>query len=478
VDKDAIIERQRLQIEQLKHELKELRRLIFGSKSEKYKSGSNADPMQLSLFGDDQQQPVAEPEKQTISYQRSKAKKKSGRTEIPEHFPVEQVILEPEQDVTDMVKVGEQVTRTVEYTPGVLKVIEYIRPKYAPKSKEGAFVIAELPSRALPKSIASESLLTWLITRKFVEHMPYYRQRQAIKRDHQWDLASSTINDWFAKVCVLLDPLYETLIAKALGSGYIQVDESPIKVMDSEKKGSTHQGYQWVYYSPEQKLLFFDYRKGRGVNGPKEKLEKYTGLLQSDGYGVYDKIAAKRDLTLGACLVHVRRYYSNALDSDRSRATYALDIFTKIYNLEREFAQLDPIERKAKRAELTLPLVKDLKQWIEQECIKVLPKSPIGKAMTYTQNQWQKIMTLFTDGRYQLDNNLIENKIRPLALGRKNYLFAGSHQGARRIAMMYSFFGTCAAQNINPTEWLEGTLKKISDTKTSQLETLLPGYEK
>lgn len=477
MDKDAIIERQRVEIEQLKHELKELRRLIFGSKSEKHKSVQGGDPLQLSLFGDPQELESTACEKQTISYQRAKSKKKANRTEIPEHFPVEQIVLEPEQDTTDMVKVGQEVTRTVEYVPGVLKVIEYIRPKYAPKSKEGTFAIADLPSRALPKSIASESLLSWMLTRKFVEHMPIYRQRQALKRDHQWDLASSTVNDWFAKVCVLLDPLYEKLKTKVLSSGYVQVDESPIKVLDNEKKGSTHQGYQWVYYSPEQKTVFFDYRKGRGMNGPKDMLGDYTGLLQSDGYGVYDKIAARQKLTLGACLVHVRRYYSKAMDSDLTRATYALDIFKKIYNLERDFAKLSPAERKAKRDEQTLPLVQHINQWIEQESIKVLPKSPIGKAMTYTRNQWEKIMILFTNGRYQLDNNLIENKIRPLALGRKNYLFAGSHQGAKRIAMMYSFFGTCAAQNVNPAKWMEQTLRVINDTKTSQLETLLPGYQ-
>lgn len=462
------------EVAQLKHELAQLKKMIFGSRSEKFKSDT-IDPMQLSLFDDHQppQEAVVE-EEQTITYQRKKAKKHPGRNEIPEHFEVEQIVIEPEEDTTDMVKVGEVVTEYVEYSPPVLKKIRIVRPKYAPKGKEGRFAIAELPTRALPKSIASESLLSWLIVRKLVEHMPFYRQRQALKRDHNWDLSASTINDWFINVCTLLDPLYELLKKTVLDSGYIQVDESPIKVMDSDKKGSTHKGYQWVYHSPEESLLFFDYRKGRGVNGPKEILNTYEGLLQSDGYGVYDKIAVKQGIKLAGCLVHARRYFAEAQQNDPQRSKYALTIFSKIYEHESKMRLLESDERYDQRQQRILPLVVQLKEWIEQECVKVLPKSAIGKAMTYAQNQMHKLLQVFEDGRYELDNNLIENKIRPLALGRKNYLFAGSHDGAKRLAMMYSFFGSCAANEINPSEWLTTTLTKINDTKLSELHSLLP----
>ena len=327
--------------------------------------------------------------------------------------------------------------------------IKLIRPTYAPKEGEGSFVIAELPSRALPKSIAGEGLLTHLIIRKFVEHMPFYRQIQSIKREYEWEIPSSTINDWFSGVCELLEPLYNLLKQKVIQSGYVQVDESPIKVQDADKKGATHQGYQWVYHSPEEKLVYFDYRKGRGENGPKEVLEKYNGLLQCDGYGVYDKIGKKKAIQLAGCLVHLRRKYYEAKDSDKEMSDYALDIFNKIYQIESQYKDLDSKQRKDQRVKSILPLLNELKQWVDENQHKVLPKSPIGKAMKYTLLQWPKIKRIFEDGRFELDNNLIENKIRPLALGRKNYLFAGSHDGAQRIAMMYSFMGSCTANGLS-----------------------------
>ena len=474
---EEIIAEKDRKIAYLQHEIAELRRLMFGGRKERFKA-AEVPSNQLSLFGDlpQSEDQAAEVPKEQISYERTKpSKAHPGRNIIPEHFPVEVTILEPEEDTTGMIRVGEEITDYVEYTPSELKVIRTIRPRYAPAQGEGRFAIASLPNdRALPKSIASESLLTWLITRKFVEHMPFYRQRQAIIRDYKWDIPPSTINEWFISVCSLLEPLYNRIKEKVLKSGYIQVDESPIKVLDSDKPGSTHQGYQWVYHSPEEKVLFFDYRKGRGNNGPKEILEGYVGLLQSDGYGVYDNLSKQKGITLAGCLVHARRGFEKALESDKKRAEKIMHQFQTIYRLEASYKSLDVKSRQEQRETHILPIILDIKRYIEEECIYVLPKSPLGKAMSYYQSQLPKLLELFKNGRYELDNNLIENKIRPLALGRKNYLFAGSHDGAKRIAMMYTFFGTCAANNINPSQWLISTLKNINNTKINDIDKLLP----
>ena len=473
--KDLKIAALEQEIALLKHQLEQFLKLIHGSKRERY-IPQQEEPIQLSLFEPyNADVTVPEVEKESITYERKKpSKPHPGRNEIPDHLPVKTIEIPPEQDITGMVIVGKEVTVYVEYTPGSLMKIELIRYKYAPEGKEGSFVIAELPPRALPKSIASEGLLTYLIIRKFIEHMPFYRQIQSIKREYDWEIPSSTINDWFIGVCTLLDPLYNLLKQKVLSSGYVQADESPIKVQDSDKKGSTHRGYQWVYHSPEAKMVYFDYRKGRGENGPKEILADYSGLLQSDGYSVYDKIGAKRGIQLAGCMAHLRRQFYNCKDSDKKSSDYALDIFGRIYKLETQLKDLGPQERKEKRIEVILPLLEQLKQWVDEQYPKVLPKSPIGKAMNYTRLQWPKIMKIFDDGRFELDNNLIENKIRPLALGRKNYLFAGSHDGAKRIAMMYSFMGTCIANNVRPSDWLKNTLENINDTKMTKLESLLP----
>ena len=220
------------------------------------------------------------------------------------------------------------------------------------------------------------------------------------------------------------------------------------------------------------KTVLFNYRKGRGQHGPKEILQNYQGILQCDGYTVYDKIGSSGQITLAGCLVHVRRKYIEAKDSDATMANHALDIFAKIYKLEKQAKLSD--DRKSFRTGHTLPLLQELKDWVDEKAIIVLPKSPIGKAMSYTIKQWPKIINIFSDGRIELDNNLIENKIRPLALGRKNYLFAGSHKGADRIAMMYSFFATCKANNVNPYNWLKSTLEQIPSCKITELDKLLP----
>ena len=477
---DAIIAQKDAEIAILKHELAELKRMIFGARSERF-TPVTPPVNQMSLF--EVNQPgalIEEVVKEQITYERAKhPKAHPGRNEIPAHFPVEETVIEPEVDITDMVKIGQEVTEYVEYTPGCLKKIRIVRPKYINKNSEGSVVIASLPVRALPKSIAGVSLIAHIIVRKFVEHMPFYRQIQAFERDYRWQIPSSTINDWFVSVCTMLEPLYEILKQRVLESGYMQVDESPIQVLDNNnKKGSSHRGYQWVYHSPEERLLFFDYHKGRDMEGPKRILEQYTGLLQSDGYNVYDTLAKQKSMVIAACLVHVRRYFYKSKDNDKQRAEHALNVFSKIYDEETNFKELSPQQRKEQRDQRIKPMLISLKTWVEEQSVYVLPQSPIGKAMAHLQTQWPKIMELFNDGRYELDNNLIENKIRPLALGRKNYLFAGSHEGAQRIAMMYSFLGSCVANGKNPMEWLENTLEKINDTKLKDLQVLLPSKPK
>ena len=456
----------------LKDELSQLKKLIYGVKSERHIPALSPD--QLSIFDKEETSQEEFPQNnEVITYTRSKNKKEShpGRNPLPEHLPVEEVIIEPEEDTQGLIKISEEVTDTIEYTPASLVIKRTIRPKYAKTEGQGV-MIASLPDRPLPKAIAEASLLAYVLVCKFVEHMPFYRLIQKLERDYKWKLASSTLNDWFTQVCILLDPLYNKLKEKLLDSNYIQVDESPIKVQDSDKKGKTHQGYQWVYHSPQDRLILFNYRKGRGMQGPKELLGDYQGILQCDGYTVYDKIGRTKGITLAGCLVHVRRKYVGAKQSDKGRANYALEIFKQIYGHELKAKESE--DRKAYRETHILPLLKQLKEWINEESIKVLPKSLMGKAMRYTLNQWEKLMGIFTDGIVELDNNLIENKIRPLALGRKNYLFAGSHNGAQRIAMMYSFFATCKANDTNPYEWLKSTLEQIPNTSIQDLEALLP----
>lgn len=460
----------------LKEQLAQLYKLLNGFKSESFTTDTLLE--QLSLFGQDPASEVEQPPKETITYTRDK-KKHQDRNALPEHLPVREVIIEPQEDTTGLKKIGEEITETLEYTPASLVKRRTIRPKYA-KAADNGVIIAALPTRPVDKAIVEACLLAHILVGKYIDHLPFYRQIQMFKRDFRWEPAQSTMSDWMASCCLLLEPLYNALKQKILTSDYIQADESPIKVLDADKKGSTHQGYQWVYHDPVHKLVFFNYRKGRGQDGPKELLADYNGYLQCDGYTVYDKIGADPNITLAGCLVHARRKFHDALDSDKKRAGTALAIFKKMYLEERaikEETQNDHQQRKLLRDEKIRPLLVQIKTWIEAEQFNVLPKSPIGKTMTYFINQYPKLEAIFDDGRIELDNNLIENAIRPMAIDRKNYLFCGSHKAAQNAAMLYSFFGSCKMQNINPREWLEETLQTIPDHSIQKLEELLPGYK-
>ncbi|MCR9229250.1 MAG: IS66 family transposase [Flavobacteriaceae bacterium] len=463
-------------ISALEVQLGQLYKLIQGFKSERFIPEILEG--QLSLFSEnaDKTGQVTIP-KETITYTREK-QRHPGRGSLPEHLPVREVILEPEEDVSTLKKIGQEVSETLEYTPASLVKRRTIRPKYARKDQQGV-VIAPLPTRPIEKSIAEACLLAYILVSKYIHHLPFYRQIQRFKREFGWEPASSTLSDWMSGCCRLLEPLYNTLKRKILEDGYIQADESPIKVLDSDKKGSTHQGYQWVYHAPLRKLVLFDYRKGRGQHGPKELLDGYKGYVQCDGYSVYDKIGVDPDIAMTGCLVHARRKFVDARDQDKARAEKALALFSEIYSRERaikETAAVDAEMRKELRLQKVLPLLQEVKTWIQEEQFKVFPKSAMGKAMTYFLNQCPKFEVIFEDGRIELDNNLFENAIRPLALGRKNFLFAGSHKAAQDAAMLYSFFGSCKMQGIDPQEWLEDTLQKIPDHNIQKLEELLPGY--
>jgi len=451
--------------------------LIFGKKNERF---IPTDDKQLSLFGDDDVQTIEkeEVEKEKITYQRPKTnKKKPIRTVLPAHLPRVEEIIEPENLPENARKFGVTITEILEYEPGRTFVRRIVRVKYL-LPKQEKIITAELPTLPLPRANAGASLLAQLIISKFVDHLPFYRQRQIFKRQGI-ELAESTINDWYSATCRLIEPLYETLKKQIRQSTYIQADESPMPVQTKDKPGATHKGYMWVYHSPPDKMVCFDYQKSRNKDAPKIFLSDFSGILQTDGYAAYTAFGNKPNITLSACMAHARRKFEKSLDNYAEIAKHVLAEIRKLYEIEREIreSEFSDIQIVELRQEKANPILADLKKYLLEKAIGVLPKSDIGKAIAYTLKLYDRLEVYLTDGRVLIDNNLIENSIRPLALGRKNWLFAGSHEAAQRNAMMYSLLGTCKLNNVEPFEWLKNTLNKIPDYNIQNLKELLPGYK-
>lgn len=471
-----IAEYERLLSEQafLKQQLADLKRMIFGSKSERF---IPTDEAQLNMFSELLPLEAKSTKIEIEAHTRIKEKQQPVRNLLPAHLPRVEEVIEPSDKEADSIKIGEEVTELLEYNPGKVFVRRIVRPKYKQAQSE-KIIVADLPQLPIPKGNAGAGLLAYIQVSKWVDHLPYYRQVQMFKREGV-QLSESTVGGWFSATCELLKPLYDRLVAEVKQASYIQADESPIKVLEqaSNKKAKNSQtGYHWVYHAPEKRLVVFDYQTSRSSKGPDEFLKEFSGTLQTDGYAVYDKLKLGEPITRLSCMAHARRYFEKALDNDKHRANHALSLIKELYLIERK-AQEEHLDTEAiheLRQQDAVPILNTFKTWLDEQHDLVTPKSTMGIAINYSLSLWDKLERYTEDGNYKIDNNLIENTIRPLALGRKNYLFAGSNEGARRAAMMYSFFATCKIHEVNPFTWLEDVLNKIPSYKINQIEDLLP----
>jgi transposase len=458
----------------LREELAELKRLVFGNKSERFVPVVADEQLSIGLITEEKQPEV---KKQEITYSRTQAEKPNkhhGRMPLPAHLPRVEHLIEPEVSTEGMKKIGEEITETLEYIPGKLLVNKYVRPKYAKPEGEGV-VIGTLPTRLIEKGIAEASLLAFIITGKYVDHLPLHRQIEILKR-LGIKLPASTVSDWVSYGLNAIKPLYEALLKQVKEASYLQVDETPIKVLDKEKKGDSHRGYYWVYHAVKESLVVFDYQEGRSREGPNEILKNFSGYLQTDGYGAYDAFGERKDIVQLHCMAHARRCFEKALNNDRSRAEYALIEMQKLYAIERECreAGINYEDRKKQRQDKAVVILQSLKTWMLKEYSKVTPESLIGKAIHYSLSRWEKLSVYTNDGSLEIDNNLVENAIRPVAIGRKNYLFAGSHDAAQRAAMIYSLFASCKKCDVNPDQWLKDVLNRISEHPINRIHELLP----
>lgn len=417
-----------------------------------------------------------------------KVKATPVRKPLPENLPRVEIHLYPEgmsKDSIDPSKWTElepEITEVMEREPATFFVNRFIRHKFVCKDKRlevsTPIVVAPMPILPIAKSYAGATLLADLVIDKYVNHLPFYRQVQMFSQQGI-SIAPSTINDWFACVSDLLRPLYYRLKELVLESDYIQSDESTIPIINNEKH-KTIKGYIWMVRAVMANLVFFHYDHGsRAQKVALELFMNYQGAIQTDGYAVYDVYENKKGVLPLGCWAHARRRFEEALKEDKARAEYALGQIGLLYDVERRADEenLSFEERAQLRCRLSYPIMVVFEKWMRNEYPKVLPKGRIGKAISYTFGIYHKLTRYHLDGRYRIDNNLAENAIRPIALGRKNWLFCGNDDAAENAAIMYSIFGCCKASGVNFREWLVYFLNNVHDYDldySKDLAELLP----
>jgi transposase len=470
------------QISLLQLQIAELQKFIFSSKQEKFKSAANSHALQAAMFPHDKiGEVIVASIKKVEGYEKKTTAVRvnhPGRKPLAGHLRREVIHLEPAEDISGLKPVGQEITEVLEYQPGELFVKKYVRPEYIKPNEDGTQanrVIAALPSMPVDKAIVGPSLLTHLMVSKFVDHLPIYRQLQIFARQ-KVNIDYSTTSNWIKQGCHLLIPLFEAHRRQVLAASYLSVDETPIKVIDKTKKGTTHQGYYWVYYDTVNKLAMFQYQTGRAAQWPRETLKDYQGYLQTDGYAGYEQFDNMSGITTLNCWAHARRKFFDALDYDKQKATAVLEQIQYLYKIESHCRDntYTPEQIKQYRQEHSIPALASLHTVLKEQLNEALPQSPLGKALQYSLARWNKLCVYTQAGELRIDNNLIENSIRPVALGRKNYLFAGSHEAAQNGAMLYSLFATCRLHHINPVEWLVDVLSKIKDHRINKIDELLP----
>jgi len=474
--KDAIISKKEDEISRLTYFLEQLKRMTFGQKSERFEN-----PDQLELFPKEvleaKKKELIEEIEITIKKRKGYEGNHPGREPLPKDLPVEEVVLEPTEDVTGMVRIGEEITNELHIKPAYLFIRRIIRPVYITKPDENnkqRQVIAEL-SRPIPKINAGSSLLSYLIVNKYVFHLPIHRQLQQLKL-MGITLKAPTVENWIRLTSELVEILYKVHRQKVQQSPYLQMDESPIQVMDRETKGKTKRGYMWVSNAVRELSVLFEYAPSRSQSLPNQFLDQYRGILQTDGYAAYDVAIRKHKILHIGCWAHARRYFEKALSNDKTHATAVMLLIQELYKVEEISKEQNETaeERYQRRLKESLPILNQIGKYIADHRKDVLPSSPIGKAFNYCVERWDNLMNYLQNGMIEIDNNRVENAIRPLALGRKNYLFAGNHEFAQFTAIYYSFFATCKLNDINPYDWFAYVIENINETKTSKLDNLLP----
>lgn len=453
----------------------------------KYARSSESNVLQLELqFDEADAIPVEDLPKEestvTITYTRNKPRRRVLPADLPREI-IEHDIAEHEKQCTCgclKQRIGEEVTEQLEIIPAQLKVIAHVRPKYACNKCDEGVSIAPMPSLFLPKSMAAPSLVAHTIVSKYQDHLPLYRQEKIWER-MGIDIARNTASGWVIAAAEVCMPMREAIIGTLLESNYLQADETPVQVMNENDRKNTSTSYMWVYRTgrPNKKVILFDYRETRQAIWPKEILHGFKGYLQTDGYNGYDWVDNEQGIVHLGCMAHARRPFAELvkLAKTTGKSHQAVAFFQKLYAIEKQArdAKLAPESRFQLRLEKSSPILLEMKEWLEQSLRHAVPQSKLGNALVYMQQRWEQLNNYLLDGMLEIDNNGAENQIRPFALGRKNWLFSASPNGAHASALFYSLIATAVANKWNPFDYLRHLFENIRlCEETSDFINLLP----
>ena len=468
------------QIDDLQGQLLYLKRQMFGKKSEKLSPHQRLmfqglyDELKAQL---EDEQPPPPKTKRTEPNANHK-----GRKPLPDDLPRDTVEIEPPEDEKicpdchqAKQRIGEEITEKLDYIPASIRVKRIVRPKFACKHCENHVSIAELPAMVIDKGIPAEGLLAHVITSKYADHQPLNRLEGIIKR-HGIDIPVSTMCDWVAHCADLLTPLVQRSCSKILASAKVHSDATVVPVKSNKRKGSTYNGYLWAYIGTDGDV-YFAFTPTQSRAGPNAFFDGYRGYVQVDAHSCFDELFQDGSaMTEVGCHAHARRKFDQAMDHDPVRSCQALLIWKALYQIEKQAKDkhLPPEELLAIRQEQGTPLLDQLHEHLTSWQPQVLPKSPIGKAVTYSLNQWQALNRYTQDPLLSIDNNLAERTLRMVALGRKNWLFAGSERGAHRAAVIYSLVASCKLCGHDPYAYFRDVLTRISTHSASRIDELLP----
>jgi len=455
----------RLEVENrfLKLKLQAVLGKLFGKSSEKIS------PDQLALeFGADSvepETPEAEAEVEEVAVPRKKRKHKPLADRIPKNIPVEEVIIEPAEVLANpdaFRRIGEEVTEELDVVPPKFFKRRTIRPKYAYIADRSLPpVVAPAPKRMIENSYASVGLLTSIVLAKYADHLPLYRQAQINKTRFGVEISRQTMADWMYRLAQMLAMIYEAMREEIRTESYLQIDETPVRYQDPGS-GKCGQGYLWPYHAPG-KAVFFEWHTGRASECLDQTLKGFEGIVQSDGYsayGAYKKRHPEAQIQYAACWAHARRKFHEARNESPLAAQTLLEI-QALYKIEDHLRATPTLDRRALRQEKSLPILHRIGLQLQAEQTAHLPKSQTGKAIHYTLKLWNKLLVYTEHAQVEIDNNLVENAIRPTAIGKKNWLFFGSADAGKTSAIHYTLLETCRKLEINPDEYLRDVLPHL-----------------